>query len=465
MNFTPVQGTPIDCKNAPSAAPCIIASLNGYDGTLAANRVVMTFPQAVAGATPPEGVDVPFIQVDVSEQVPAYFSRLLTANSSVTVSASATCGLEAPAGPVPIVVLHPTTANAISMGGTPNITIIGGPQRSVQVNSSSATPVSLSNVDLSKAGPGNTGGDFAQFGGNGSQPGGLNLGSTGTWQYPSPPISDPYRSVAAPSTRAAGTKSAAKKGSACKTAVAGCYKVNGCPNSSGCDEYTAGSYNSLSVKNATAIFDPGVYYVTGGMSLDSNSNVRVSTANGDGSSGVMFYFSGSGSISVASNSGSGTTDAYRIDGGTSPNGVPSRALQCPGGAANPPQLPATMNGNVLLGPCTGTYGDPTGRYRGFVFFQDRSAAAAASWGGGGQSLLAGLMYFHQCRANGTGLNCSAPGSGGYGSRVTLGGNSGSGAYTVGSLVTDTLSMNGTPNITMILSPYNSFPQLKVAFLK
>lgn len=124
-----------------------------------------------------------------------------------------------------------------------------------------------------------------------------------------------------------------------------------------------------------------------------------------------------------------------------------------------------MNGNILLGPCTGTYGDPTGQYRGFVFFQGRSAAASADCGGGGQSLLAGLMYFHQCRADGTGLNCSAPGSGGYGSTVTLGGNSGSGAYTVGSLVTDTLSMNGTPNITMILSPYNSFPQLKVAFLK
>ena len=312
MNFTPLQGTPIDCKNAPTAAPCMIASLNGYDGTLATNRVVMTFPRTVAGATPPEGVDVPFIQVDVTEQVPAYFSRLLTANSSVAVSASATCGLAAPAGPVPIVVLHPTTANAISMGGTPDIIIVGGPQRSVQVNSSSATPVSLSNVDLSKAGPSNTGGDFAQFGGNGNPPSGLNLGSTGTWQYPSPPISDPYRSVAPPSTPAAGTKSAAKNGAACKTPVVGCYKVNGCPDSSGCDEYTAGSYNKLSVKNGTAIFDPGVYYVTGGMVLDSNSNVRVSTTSGNGSGGVMFYFSGSGTISVASNSGGGTTDAYRV---------------------------------------------------------------------------------------------------------------------------------------------------------
>ena len=65
----------------------------------------------------------------------------------------------------------------------------------------------------------------------------------------------------------------------------------------------------------------------------------------------MFYFAGSGSIFIKSNSGNGTPDPYYVDGSNSPNGVPSRALQCPGGGANPAGLPATINGNVLLGPC------------------------------------------------------------------------------------------------------------------
>ncbi len=470
MNFTPSVGGNIDCASTSTAAPCIISVRNGYDGTVAGNQVAMSFPATVSGApSPPAGVAVPYVQVDITRQAPVFFSRLLTGSSTSAVHAAATCGLTAPNGPVPIVVLHPTDPEAISMKGAKDaITIIGGPQRSIEVNSSNQpSSVNLSTIDLHKAGPNGTGGDFAVFGGPSAAPGSVNLGSTGHWDYPATPILDPYRQVSGPAKPAiVGVKSPAKKASQCGTPAAGCYKFNGCPDSGGCDEYTAGYYSSeIKVKNGTAIFDPGIYYVVGGLTLDSNSNVRVSTATGDSSGGVMFFLSGSSSLSVAANSGGGTTDAYHLDGSTSANGVPSRALQCPGGSANPSGLPATVNGNVLLGPCTGTYGDPTGQYRGFVFFQDRSAAASPSWQGGGSSLVSGFMYFHQCRSDGTGLNCSAPGSGGFGTTFNLGGNPGSGSYTVGSIVTDTIAMNGNPGITMILSPVNSFPQLKVIFLK
>ena len=137
MNFVPTAGATINCASTPTAAPCIIAKRNGYNGAAAANSVVMTFPATVSGApAKPPGVAVPYVQVDITEQVPMYFSRLLTGKSTAAVRASATCGLTAPAGPVPIVVLHPTAPQAIQMKGSQDsITVVGGPQRSLQVNS------------------------------------------------------------------------------------------------------------------------------------------------------------------------------------------------------------------------------------------------------------------------------------------------------------------------------------------
>ncbi|HEY4930567.1 MAG TPA: pilus assembly protein TadG-related protein [Terriglobales bacterium] len=470
MNFTPQVGATITCASAPTAAPCIFARRNGYDGTLQRNNVVMTFPATVSGApAKPSGVAVPYLQVDVTEEVPVYFSQLLTRKRTVAVNATATCGLSAPAGPSPIVVLHPTDPQAIEMkGAQDSITIVGGPQRSLQVNSS-ATPsaVSLATVDLHRAGPNKTGGDFAVFGGPANQPGTVNFGSTGHWIYPATPVSDPYAQVNSPAQPSAGTRWTAKQLSQCTTPGNGCYKYNGCPDTAGCDEYTGGFYSAgITVKNKTAIFQPGVYYLGWqGLQLQANGNVRTSTAIGDGTGGVVFYFSGTATVTVEANSGTGTTDAYYIAGGIDGNGVASRALQCPGGAGNPPELPVSVNGNVLLGPCSGPYGDPTGQYRGFVFFQDRSAAAAPQWQGGGTTLIAGFMYFHQCRADGTGLQCSSPGSGGYGTTFNLGGNPGSGSYAVGSVITDRIVTNGNPNISMILNPSYSFQQLKVVFLK
>jgi hypothetical protein len=127
-------------------------------------------------------------------------------------------------------------------------------------------------------------------------------------------------------------------------------------------------------------------------------------------------------------------------------------MKCPGGPAPPASVPATANGNILMGPCTGpspgqtqNYGDPGNQYRGF--------------------LLAGLLYFHQCNASGTGTLCSAPGSGGYGTALSLQGGSGAGAYTVGNVVADTLSLGGNSGINMILNPSNSFTVLKVQVLE
>jgi len=463
MNFTPQVGNVIDCSTSSAAAPCIIAKYNGYDGTLASNKVLLSFPATIPGVTPPPKgwVAVPNIQVDITEQVPRYFTQLYI-RGPVTVHARASCGLTAPPGPVPIIALHPTDPYAISMSGTQNsIAVIGGPQTSIQVNSSSAsgvTAATLQTIDLSQAGPLKTGGDFAVFGGTATKPGSVNIGTTGNWDYPIPPINDPYQQVVQPTQPTSNG-----------TSFSVAYTQDGCPDTGGCTEYTPGYYASgITVKNATGIFEPGLYFLAGnGLNLQSNSTVRVTccggTADGDGSGGVVFFFSGTATLSVSSNSGKpGRTDVYYRDGGTY-NGVQSRALQCPGGIANDPSIPATIDGNVMLAPCSGTYGDPSGQYRGFLFFQDRAAAAAPSWQGGGTTLAAGFMYFHQCRADGSGLKCSAPGSSAYGTTFNMGGNPGSGSYAVGSLVTDKIISNGNPGISMILNKNKYFPQLKVVF--
>lgn len=230
-------------------------------------------------------------------------------------------------------------------------------------------------------------------------------------------------------------------------------------------------------KPSTAIFDPGLYYLgSEGLTLGSNSTVRPSIATGDGSFGTTFYFSAGGSeISVGSNAGkasdctsvtnptssnpsgspNGCITAYKVDGtGDAATGnVPSQPLRCPSGPANPSQLPASVGGNILLGPCTGSLAAASvdgHQYRGFLFFGNRAYSGTPSWGGGGQFLLAGFMYFHDTS---------------YSSTLSLSGNSASGAYTLGNIVTDKLTLGGTSGINMILNPASSYQILRPTLLQ
>jgi hypothetical protein len=308
--------------------------------------------------------------------------------------------------------------------------------------------------------------------------------------YPASPFSDPYAQVNAPAQPAtAGSITHVNFGDP---------GGNGCPDPTGCDEYSPGYYaTGINVVNKTAIFDPGLYYLDGGFQVSANGAVRPSTATGDGSEGVVFYLHGAAAINgtatsllVSSNSvtdcplastgqdsknclaryvTAGGTESYLIKHGNSTDtkSVTSPPMKCSDPSApNPPsQVPAHANGNILFGPCTGAYGDPQHQYRGFLFFQDRSVAAAPSWSGGAQFLLAGLLYFHECKSDGTGVNCSAAGSGGYGTTLSLGGNSGSTAYTIGNIVTDQLQLAGNSAITMILNPNARFSILKAQVLQ
>jgi Putative Flp pilus-assembly TadE/G-like len=220
----------------------------------------------------------------------------------------------------------------------------------------------------------------------------------------------------------------------------------------------------------TAIFDPGVFYAgVEGLQLGSGSTVRPSTAAGDGSGGPTFFFShnpGSGknlgTVTVDANSGKASACAtvtpvspancivsYKVDG-TALLGVTSRALQCPSGPANPSQVPSKIDGNVLLGPCSGSYGSSDGKTRGFLFFQKRSTAVSANWGGGAGSLVSGFLYFHNTN---------------YNSQISMSGGSSSAALSLGNMVADKVTLGGGSGIKMILNSQVTFQVLKPTLLE
>src|SRR6266568_6854672 len=584
-------GSPFDCSARPSSVPCMYASFNGYSGS----NVSVSFPSSLDGVSGiPSGfptIGNPYIKVTVTDPVATYFTRIASSIKTVNVKASAGCGLSPVITPVPLVVLHRTASPSFQINSNASVTMLGGPPRSIQVDSSSSTAVTVGTVDLHLAGPGNNGADFAVFGGPTTQPTGVNVGTAGHWIPGANPFGDPFAAVAAPASAPATSG----------TATPVPFGFNGCPDPSGCVEFTPGDYTGCStgtinpgdkgclnlpfggsrpkfavggtnwlpnhayakgtlIKPATptctattfvyvvttpgtstagacpafntitrctrqadgtcsggtitdggvtwqnvgvvsttpgtAIFDPGLYWVASeGLNFGSNSTARISTTTGDGSKGVMFYFSTSGSVSIGASSGgatactavpppynsgtpSGCVVAYQIDGTLSPFAtgyVPSRLLQCPNGSANPSQVPATIPGNVLLGPCggtsgigaTGQYGSPDGN-RGFLFFQSRSNAAdggsctagfsgrCAIMGGGGSFVFSGFIYLHKGNGTTCGTNTSC---------LTLAGGSGGNSFTIGNIVVDKISLTGSSAVKMVLNPTATFSTLRPTLLQ
>lgn len=557
-------GAGFDCSVNTSSPPCSYATLNGYSGS----NVHVSFPSFLPGvAALPSSLATPFpyMEVTITDPVSMSFTKMVGAASTVSIKAKAGCGVSPVAIPVPLVVLHQTAAQSLSTQGSGGIQILGGPTRSIQVDSRSTAAVNVggsATIDLTQAGPNGNGGDFGVFGTE-SQPAGVQL-NNGKWISPASPIGDPWALTDEPPVPAAIGRS---------RPVA--FATSGCPDPAGCVQFTAGDYSGnvsgtncatgniiyLNVNNEpngclilpitlkindrarnhlydtlgevilptnnnpgnfaykvtttgtsantnnnvfpgappwnqivggtqpdgavlkwtnigvlpsgsfnTAIFDPGVFYAgVEGLQLGSGSTVRPSTAAGDGSGGSTFFFShnpGSGknlgTVTADSNSGkvsacvtvspvspSNCVVSYKVDG-TALLGVTSRALQCPGGPANPSQVPSRIDGNILLGPCSGTYGSLDSKTRGFLFFQKRSTAASASWGGGAGSLVSGFLYFH---------NTS------YNSQISMSGGSSSAALSLGNMVADKVTLGGGSGITMILNSQVTFQVLKPTLLE
>jgi hypothetical protein len=503
-------------------AVCDYAALNGYpsgtlDGKTPGNDVTVSFPGSVTGvAAPPKNLaPTPFIQVNIEDDVQTFFSGLLTGKSVQPVGASATCGLVLANAPIPIIVLNPTCQHSFQVSGSATLQIVGGPSRSVQVNSDNQTCASATDqsaqqcsgsgtINLSKGGPNFNGSTFGSFGPPLAAPSGF---SGAGWISPSAPISDPFATLKPPNAPATA------RGSGPFATVA--YHVDGCPDPGGCQEYLPGSYNQPIVISGTAIFVPGVYYInptsypnsakgtcgnpgsgciskpTGQCHYDfvaaAGSNVRpagtlttaAAQAADDGSHGVVFYLSGPGG-----NTGYGGV-FFDAQSGKA-NGLdtmPKATLSCDGTSDPDPKgdlgIPANIGGNLLVAQCTssGTYiGSPSTdtiptnlskANRGILFFQDRANSdpnGQNNMQGGGGLALSGTIYAHNCTSTPLGTPCKAPPTD-YNAFLSFQGTPSGGTFVIGEIITDQLVEAGNGSIAMTLNPNPVFFILKAELLK
>jgi hypothetical protein len=405
------------CTTTDGRTPCAYAAKNGFGGTTA-DVVTVDFPTSAAGVNLSASDPVNLIRVTVQRTVQPGLMKLLGASSSV-IRARATAAIVDVVSPVPIIVTHPTLSGSLNSNGNPTIRICGGPRRSIQVNSSSTSSLSLNTnttVDLTKAGPSDpgdcttgTGADFGDFGGPGSKPAAISTGSSGKYIQPASPILDPLASVSAPS-----------KPPAAPAPVALANGVSGCPASppKACNLYSPGWYNAgIDIQNETAVFKPGVYYnTTHGFSNHANGLMVMATgfpADPLTGSGMLVY-----------NTGAGTT--FNVGANSSAS---------------------------LVGSDSGT------AFKGILFFQDRSSAAAShSLGGGGNLTLLGTIYITNT------LALMKANAAQYQS-LTLQGNSGSSTLIKGEIIASSLALGGTPNITMNLNPNATLHIRQVALVK
>ncbi|HEY8671306.1 MAG TPA: pilus assembly protein TadG-related protein, partial [Terriglobales bacterium] len=254
-------GSSFTCSGNSSAPPCFYAAKNGYAASgLVAGRpsteINIDFPSSVpgvqtcSGTTPPPSICTEtgfpanaFVRATVTDRIQSFFVGLLSGRKTMDVGAAASCGAVLSAAPIPILVLNPTLSGTFNLGGTgtvPKITIFGGPQRSIQVNSSNSGAVAANGnpiVNLSQGGPNLSGSDMGVTGGPGSPPFVYQGSPPGQYLDPVSPISDPFALLPVPSTTGLALNPA-------PAVVAG--QTNGCPepSTSSCYVYSPGHYTS-----------------------------------------------------------------------------------------------------------------------------------------------------------------------------------------------------------------------------
>ncbi|MFN7998324.1 MAG: Tad domain-containing protein [Bryobacteraceae bacterium] len=400
------------CTSTDAIAPCKYAVANGFGN----DTVILTFgdkTNAPEGFTSPplSPTDSPcWMKVSITRNVSTTLMRMFGAGSTTQVKATALASIVSVVAPVPIIITHPTKASALSMGGNDTIQITGGPSRSIQVNSNSATAFGWNGnsftIDLHAAGPSGTGADFGVYGAE-SQPGQgtWNLG-TGRWLEPAAPIQDPFANVQAPDPSKLTAQSPA------------------CGSS--CSVYQPGIYDGgLTIKNATSQLKPGVYYIKNGDFSVKNSTVTMgSGSDPDTGQGVLIYHTGTG--------------AFDID--TKAN------ITLVGAGVTPCSAPCSSQTT------------PSGPYYGILLFQDRTTPNTVTHTIGkanGCISLQGTIYI---------TNTLALMKSGVYQETDYQGGPCSNTMIQGEIVTSVLAMQGNSTINMQLMPNGTLPVRQVALI-
>jgi hypothetical protein len=386
--------------------PCAYAQRNGFNTT--ADTIAVNFIKAAGSPFSSDPVNE--VKVTVSRTLNTGLIRFLGPATS-TIKATATAATVAVASPVPILIMHPTLTGALTFGGNSEILITGGPSRSIEVNSSNATAISVNGnptMDLSAAGPNGNGADWGVWGGPPSVPTNNFLAGTRPGRYlPAASwIQDPLKDVLAPTAPVTnGSKTLNYKGADCPAAA--------------CTLYRPGLWHNtdINVNSDTAVFVPGVYYMQDASFVNGHKGTMVmATTQGtdpDTGSGILVYHTGTGGFDMS------------------------------GALAS-----ATLLGSSSIG-----------RYKNILFFQDHAAAFATHKLGWSNSTvtLTGNIYLTNTRA--TMLATPAQ----Y-QELQLGGGGCGTTTIIGEIIVDKLSMNGTPCINMNLNALPSYTVRQIALV-
>ena len=417
--------------------PCVYARYHGF-GTAASDTVTVDFPTVIPGVSLSADDFPAAVGVTVSRQAELGFMQFVGISLG-RVSARAVGVITDVFSPVPIIVMHPTLPGSFAINGNPTITICGGPTKSIQVNSSSATSIQISGganvVDLSRAGPegwvppvscNGSGSDFGDFGGPATYPGSLLSGTEGEYVQPASPIEDPLAApvvsdiLVPPSVPVPAT-----------VPVDG--QTGGCPlpASDQCVQYFPGTYNGgISIKNEMALFTPGIYYMNGGgFEILSNGQAHMAPCtpiDPDTGCGMVVY-----------NAPTSATDIFKISSNAGKTKGVTYNYTYPDGL--------TCSGNCLLGSTE------AGPYKGVLFFGRRTPTSyymEHDLHGGGGLTLRGTLYLTNTKA----VMDATPAL--Y-QRLILQGNPGSTTRVVGMILVDVLQLGGNAQINMTLNPNSS----------
>jgi hypothetical protein len=445
--------------------PCSYARKNGF-GASTDDTVAIDFPSAATVGLDPAslsaGDPVNILRVTVTRAVHGSIIRMLGAAATTNVKAIAVAAIVSIESPVPMLITHPTLANSLSTNGNTNIIICGGPTRSIQVNSASASafasPKAGGTIDLSHAGPadpGNctsgTGASFGTFGGASANPGSVNYGSTGAYNQPSSPVQDPFRDVAAPSVP---PLPAAPQN--VTTGQFGCAYTQ-------CTLYSPGLYTGgldLSGSNPV-LFAPGLYYMQGG------SGFILKNVNGGGGLANNYNAMCVGCTSDA-NTGTGMVVYDTGPAGSTPGNDPT------GGFVIDTNVNATLQGATLTTTNSAGQTVPGPPYYGILFWEDRDADAHTGSGptrngrahslgqGNGCFSLIGTIYITNWLAT---MDPTLGGNASHYQEVDYNGGPCSTTSNQGYIVVSSLQIVGISTIRMKLLPYGFLPIRQVALVR